>query len=143
MSIVTVATYVLAGLAKLRTSGLDWITGTVLRDQIAQDNLLKDLFGAPSSPLASVVLGHAWLFPPMAAFAVAVELGAPVALLGGRWRNVWVVAAWVFHLGILVLMTTFFPYPLSGVAFASMFAVEYLPRRVAERWRQRSHSASV
>ena len=53
----------------------------------------------------------------MAAFAVLVELGAPVALLGGWWRTRgW--AAWLFHLGILVLMTTFFPFPLSGVAFA-------------------------
>jgi hypothetical protein len=143
MSIVTVSTYVLAGVAKLRTSGVDWVTGTVLRDQIAQDNLLKELFGAPSSPLAGPLLGHAWLFPSLAAFAVVVELGAPVALLGGRWRTAWVAAAWVFHLGILVLMTTFFPYPLSGVAFASMFAVERLPRTMVERWRRRRSTASV
>jgi hypothetical protein len=143
MSMVTVATYVLAGVAKLRTSGLDWVTGTVLRDQIAQDNLLKEVFGAPSSPLAGPLLGHAWLFPPLAAFALVVELGAPVALLGGRWRNAWVAAAWVFHLGILVLMTTFFPYPLSLVAFASMFAVERLPRTQAERWRRRRSTAPV
>ena len=143
MSIVTVATYVLAGVAKLRTSGLDWVTGSVLRDQIAQDNLLKELFGAPSSPLAGPLLGHAWLFPPMAAFAVLVELGAPVALLGGRWRNAWVAAAWLFHLGILVLMTTFFPYPLSLVAFSSMFAVERLPRTLGERWRRRRSTAPV
>ena len=136
MSIVTVLTYVLAGVAKLRTSGLDWVTGTVLRDQIAQDNLLKELFGAPSSPLAAPLLSHAWIFPPMAAFAVLVELGAPVALLGGRWRNAWVAGAVVFHLGILVLMTTFFPYPLSVVAFASMFAVERLPPAVAGAWRR-------
>jgi hypothetical protein len=143
MSIITVTTYVLAGTAKLRTSGLDWVTGTVLRDQIAQDNLLKELFGAPSSPLAGPLLGHAWLFPPMAAFAVLVELGAPVALLGGRWRTTWVVAAWFFHLGILVLMTTFFPYPLSGVAFASMFAVERLPRTISNRWRRRRSTTLV
>ncbi len=136
MAILTVATYVLAGLAKLRTSGLDWVTGTVLRDQIAQDNLLKALFGATSSPVAAPLLQHSWLFPPMAAFALIVELGAPVALLGGRWRNAWVGSAWLFHLGILVLMTTFFPYPLSGVAFASMFAVEQLPRYVAVMWRR-------
>jgi hypothetical protein len=73
----------------------------------------------------------------MAAFALLVELGAPIALLGGRWRNVWVGSAWLFHLGILVVMTTFFPYPLSGVAFASMFAVERMPRYVAQTWRRR------
>jgi hypothetical protein len=143
MSIITVATYVLAGVAKLRTSGIDWATGTVLRDQIAQDNLLKELFGATSSPIAAPLLRHTWLFPPMAAFALLVELGAPVALLGGRWRNVWVGSAWVFHLGILVLMTTFFPYPLSGVAFASMFAVEHVPRYVAGRWRRRRRQPAL
>jgi hypothetical protein len=136
MSVITVLAYVLAGWAKLRTSGLDWITGSVLRDQVAQDNLLKELFGAPSSPLASTVLSHAWLFPPMAAFAVVVELGAPVALLGGRWRDVWVGAAWLFHLGILVLMTTFFPYQLSGIAYASMFRVERLPGRLVAPFRR-------
>jgi hypothetical protein len=136
MSIITVLTYVLAGWAKLRTSGLDWITGSVLRDQIAQDNLLKELFGAPSSPLASAVLSHAWLFPPMAAFAMLVELGAPVALLGGRWRDIWVGAAWLFHLGILVLMTTFFPYQLSGIAYASMFRVERLPHTLVAPFRR-------
>jgi uncharacterized membrane protein YphA (DoxX/SURF4 family) len=135
MSIITVLTYVLAGWAKLRTSGFDWITGNVLRDQIAQDNLLKELFGAPSSPLAGPLLSHAWIFPPLAAFAVLVELGAPVALLGGRWRDAWVAAAWVFHLGILVLMTTFFPYQLIGVAYASMFRVERAPRILASRFR--------
>ena len=136
MSIITVLTYMLAGWAKLRTSGFDWITGSVLRDQIAQDNLLKELFGAPSSPLASALLSHAWLFPPMAAIAVLVELGAPVALLGGRWRNAWVAAAWLFHLGILVLMTTFFPFQLSGVVYASMFRVERLPRALAAPFRR-------
>ena len=136
MSIVTVLTYLLAGWAKLRTSGLDWITGTLLRDQIAQDNLLKALYGATTSPLAGTLLSHAWLFPPMAAFAVLVELGAPVALLGGRWRDVWVGAAWLFHLGILVLMTTFFPYQLSGVAYASMFRAERLPRTLVAPFRR-------
>jgi hypothetical protein len=140
MSVVTVLTYVLAGVAKLRIGGVDWVTGDVLRNQIAQDNLLKELFGAPSSPLAGPLLAHAWLFPPMAAFALLVELGAPVALLGGWWRNVWVAAAWLFHVGVLVLMTTFFPYPLSGVAYASMFAVERGVRRVARLApRRRTH----
>jgi hypothetical protein len=131
MSIVTVLTYLLAGWAKLRTSGLDWVTGTLLRDQIAQDNLVKALYGATTSPLAGPLVSHAWLFPPMAAFAVAVELGSPVALLGGWWRNVWVGAVWMFHVGILVLMTTFFPFQLTGVAYASMFPVERLLRTLA------------
>jgi hypothetical protein len=39
LSIVTVTTYVLAGVAKLRQSGLHWIAGDILTNQIAYDNL--------------------------------------------------------------------------------------------------------
>jgi hypothetical protein len=138
LSIITVVTYVLAGVAKLRASGTAWIGGDVLRNQIASDNLLKVRFGAPASAVADAALAHAWLFPPMAAATIAIELGAPVALLGGRWRNAWAAGAWLFHMAVLVLMTTFFPYELSGVAFASMFAVE---RLVWWRWPSRSLAA--
>ena len=49
---------------------------------------------------------------------VVVELAAPVALLGGRIRDVWVIAAWMLHAGIAALMLVVFPYPLFLVAFA-------------------------
>jgi hypothetical protein len=55
---------------------------------------------------------------------LAVELGAPVALLGRRWALGWSVAAWLFHVGIAALMWIAFPYPLSGIAFAPLLACE-------------------
>jgi hypothetical protein len=68
---------------------------------------------------------------------VTVELGAWVALLGGRWRTAWVVAAWLFHVGVLALMAILFAYQLSGVAFAPFFRLERLAARVGPRpWRR-------
>jgi hypothetical protein len=60
--------------------------------------------------------------------ALAVELGAWLALAGGRWRTAWVVAAWLFHVGVLALMAILFPYQLSGVAFAPFFPLERIAR---------------
>jgi hypothetical protein len=37
----------------------------------------------------------------------------------------------LFHVGILALMAIMFPYPLSGVAFASFFPIEQLADRDA------------
>ena len=132
MSVVTVATYVLAGVTKLREGGIDWITGEALHNHVAFDNVRKAALGADSSPFAGPVLRHAWIFRPFAWAALAVELGAPVAFLGRRWRNVWVAAAWSFHVGIAALMAIGFPYQLLGVAYASFFPVERIRQRLAE-----------
>jgi hypothetical protein len=137
MSAVTVATYVLAGVTKLREGGLDWLTGEALRNQVAFDNVRKAALGASSSPIAGPVLRHAWIFGPLALATLAIELGAPVAMLGGRWRTAWVLGAWSFHVGIAALMSIGFPYQLSGIAYASFFRVERLPTLLAEWGRQR------
>jgi hypothetical protein len=129
-ALVVVLTYTIAGIAKLRAGGLAWLDGETLRHIVAHDNLRKALLGDPHSPLGDRLVAHAWAFPPLAVATVAVELGAGVALLGGRWRTVWVVAAWLFHVGVLALMAVLFAYPLSGVAFAPFFRVERLADRV-------------
>ncbi len=124
MCLATVCTYVLAGWAKLRNGGVDWLTGDVLRNHVAYDNLRKALLGDVYSPVGARLVAHPWLFVPFAWLTVAVELGAPLALLGGRWRTLWCAAAWAFHLGVVVVMAIMFPYPVLGVAYASFFAVE-------------------
>lgn len=50
---VTVVTYVIAGIAKLRLAGLHWIDGEQLRNQIAYDNLRRAVYGANPSPFAT------------------------------------------------------------------------------------------
>jgi hypothetical protein len=59
---------------------------------------------------------------------LVVELGAPMVLFGPRLRRAWMAMAWTFHVGVLALMAVLFPYPLVGVAFASMLPVERLVR---------------
>lgn len=134
--VVTAAAYVVSGLAKVRNGGWDWVTGSALQHHVAFDNLRKAVIGAPQSPLAEVLVPHAWLFAPMAVAALAVELGAPVALAGRRAAMAWSAAAWAFHVGVLALMAIGFPYQLSGVAFAAGLPVERLADRLAQRRRR-------
>lgn len=135
MAVVLVTGYVLAGIAKARNGGWDWLVGDVLRNQVAYDNLRKELLGDPHSPIGGWAVRFGWLFPPLAITTTVIELGAPLALLGGRWRTAWALSAWMFHVGILVLMAISFPYPLSGIAYASLFANERLVTRLAARVR--------
>jgi len=128
-ALVTVVTYVLAGLAKLRLGGWDWMLGDTLRNHVAYSAARLDLLGGTPSPLGRRLVAHAWLFPPLAIATVLVELAAPVALLGGRVRNAWVVAAWLLHAGVAALMFVVFPYPLFLVAFAPFFRLERLLRK--------------
>ena len=136
MAAVTCAAYVLAGIAKLRIGGLDWISGEELRDQVAIDNLRKVLLGSTPSGLATPLLEHPGFFTAFAALTVVIELGAPVALVGGRVAGLWALGAWSFHVGVVLLMKIVFPYPLVGLAFAPLFAVER-PAQALLRWLQR------
>ena len=140
MSAVTVTTYLVSGLAKFRFGGgLDWLDGDRLLRLVAHDNLRKRLLGDRYSPFAEHVVGHAWLFQVAAVVTVVVEIGAPVALFAsGRIRYAWVGLAWTFHIGVLALMAIFFPYPISGIAYASMLPVERLAN-LARVERRRPH----
>lgn len=127
ISAVTVATYFVAGVAKFRFGGgFGWLDGDGLLRLVAHDNLRKRLLGDASSPFAPAAVGHPLIFQVGAWTTSIVELGAPLALLGRRWAVGWSALAWTFHLGVLVLMVVLFPYPLSGIAFASMLPVERL-----------------
>lgn len=139
-AIVVVTTYVIAGIAKLRYGGIEWMTGDTLRNHVAYSATRLELLGGSASPLASWAVGTAWLLPPLATASVLIELGAPIALLGGNWRNGWVAAAWMMHAGIFAFMLIGFPSPLLLIAFAPMFPLERAADAVG--WmRQRSVSA--
>jgi hypothetical protein len=53
-------------------------------------------------------------------------MAAPLALIGGRIRTVWVVLTWLMHVTIAALMFVVFPYPLFAVAFAPFYNLERL-----------------
>lgn len=128
MTMVTVGTYVVAGLAKLRFGGgLGWLDGDRLLRLVAHDNLRKRLLGDPHAPLARSAVGHPVLFVVGAWSTLVVELGAPLVLVGRRLRHAWLAIAWTFHLSVLAVMAVLFPYPLVGMAFASMLPMERLP----------------
>ena len=141
LAIATVVSYVVAGIAKVRYSGIGWLDGDVLRNQVAADALQKTLFGARHSPIGGWLAAHPTVLPLAAFGALAVELGAPVALLGGMCRNVWVASAWLFHVAIAAVMAIAFPYPLFGVAFAPFFAVEIAVERARAAVRRRRRGA--
>jgi hypothetical protein len=130
---VTVLTYVIAGVTKLRGSGLEWVSGDVLRNYVAFDNLRKIELGDAHSTLGAALVKQAWLWRPLAFLSLVIELGAPIALTGRRAALVWCVAAWLFHLAVVLLMAIFFPFPVLGVAFAPFFRVERLAS--IARWR--------
>jgi hypothetical protein len=144
LSTVTVVGYLLAGVAKLRVTGASWAVGEVLRNHIAHDNLRKLLLGDGYSPIGGWLLRFPWLFPPFAAVSLALELFAPLALLGRRIGKAFAYAAFSFHLGVLLLMWILFPYPLSTIAFLSFFEPErgllWLRSRVARAPRPTSEA---
>lgn len=107
---------------------------------MAFDLVRKELFGDPY--LAAIVgtLDHAWPFAAAAVFTVAVELAAPVALLGHRWARTWIAAAWLLHASVLVVMAVGFPYQLAGIAFLPVLLAG---QRAPEVWNVRSLHPAV
>ncbi len=131
---VTALTYFVAGWAKLSHSGLGWVTSDTLRNFIAYDNVRKAELGDGYSSLGTWMVAHAWVFPPMAAVSLSVELLAPLSVLHRRLGMLWCAAAWGFHIGVLALMYILFHYPILGFAYAPYFPVERLGRWVLRRW---------
>jgi len=131
MVAVAAATYLMAGIAKLRNGGLHFIEGDTLRNLVAYDNARKIELGDVHSPLGALLLGHPRFFAAMAAGSLLLELSAPLALFR-RLGRPWAIAMWGFHVGVLLLMAIGFVYPLTFVAFVACFDVErlWLRRRV-------------
>lgn len=130
---VTVVCYVLAGIAKLKLAGSLWLDGELLRAQIAYDNLRKLELGSNYSELGAWLVKHPAPFVGLSWLTFVLELGAPLALLGRRAAAVWVLAAWAFHAGVLVLMAIPFFYQLTLVAYAGFFPLERLAAAVRRR----------
>lgn len=133
MGWVVVIAYLLAGVAKLKNGGLDWIWGDELRNYIAIDNARKVLLGDIHSPLAAPLLHWDAFFKVLALGTVALEAGAPLALLHRRITAVWVALVIAFHLGVLALMMIAFPYQMLGLAFACFFPVDRPMARIRDR----------
>jgi hypothetical protein len=130
LAMLTAATYVLAGIAKLRIAGVDWLDGELLRNHIAVDNLRKALLGDFIAPLAHPFLDHPGPLVVFSVMTLVIELGAPFALLDRRIGYVWALGAWGFHVGVVLMMNIWFPYPLLGIAFLPLLPAERVVQSV-------------
>ena len=131
LALATVATYVLSGIAKLRHSGLAWFDPDTLANHIGYSATRMQTIGGRTPPLAEFVLGARWLIAPMAFGALAVELGAPLALRRRRTRIIWALAALIFHAGTAATMMVFFGYRGLGFGLLPLFAHTYRSDSVA------------
>lgn len=134
-AIATVLAYVVAGVMKLRGGAGAWLSGESLGTWLAYDALRKIELGSIHSMLGPLIAGSRPLLQILAIYTLIVELGAPLALLSPRAGKGWVLVTWGFHVGVLATMAIAFVYPLSGIAFAPLFATERLPglRRIVQR----------
>lgn len=92
-----------AGVSKLRHSGLEWI----FSDNMALLLIHPYYYTTTNDPLASwglFLAQYKWLYRPMAAATIVLEVSYPLALISRRAR--WVIVPGVFFLqaGIRVLM---------------------------------------
>jgi hypothetical protein len=125
LMLCVVISYMIAGWAKLHYGGLAWVSGEAVYNQVAKDTLSKLRLGGFVAPLGPTLLRWPGLFAIASVFTLVVELGALIAMFGGRLRTAWIIGAYVMHVGIALTMWIAFPYPLWGIAFASFFELEH------------------
>lgn len=134
LMLVTVSTYVVAGLAKIGTGGTAWLSGEAVRLHVGTEVLRNLRVGLAPARVGQWLLGWPPAFGVLAIGTVVLELGAPLALLRrvgpiplGR---LWIVGLWLMHFGIWLVMGIGFPYPLSGVAFAAWLPLDRIVARI-------------
>jgi uncharacterized membrane protein YphA (DoxX/SURF4 family) len=135
ISAVTALTYMLAAIAKLKITGPSWMDGEVLRNYVAYDGMRKSQIGSIHSPFGAWLVQYGWPFPLLSVLSFALELLGPIAICIPRLARPWAYGLIGFHVGVFASMAIAFPYALSGVAFASVFACERLWQlRPLRRW---------
>lgn len=134
MCMVCAAAYLIAGIAKLRNSGLGFAQGDTLRNYIAFDNVRKLELGSVYSPIGAALLPYPGMFSAMAWLSLVLEITAPAAVAHRGFGKLWALLVWGFHLGVLALMAIGFAFQLSFVAFAPFFASERVVARVMARF---------
>ncbi len=130
-SLMTVITYVLAGIAKLRLGGLDWVSDGALERNISFSATRFEVLGGTPSPFATLFADLGFLSVPLGISVIAIELGAPLALVNRRIARVWALAAWVMHVGIAATMFVIFHWPLLGAAFLPLLLIAERPEHDA------------
>lgn len=138
MNTVTILTYFLAGVAKVKGPlGWKWGGGGSLRSQIAVDGLRKEVDGGEAAPLAYALHNNLFVFTIMGVGSLILEIGAPATLVSKRLSRLWAIGAFQLHWGIFFLMKIRFRYQMAGLIFAPFFdldrVLEWIELRVAGR----------
>jgi len=134
MNAVTVLTYFLAGVAKLKGPlGLSWATGESLRSQVAVDALRKELLGSRAAPLGARLYPHVAVYRSLAVGSLALELAAPLTLVDRRLARFWALNALLMHWGIYFVMGIRFRYQLAGLLYVPFFEPERVLQGLVRR----------
>jgi hypothetical protein len=94
--VVVTGLFFSAGIAKLLEAGPAWLDGSTICGSASPQGR--------SPTLSRILAQHAWACSGLAAASLLFELGAPLALLSRNLRFVFVITAWLFHLGIASVM---------------------------------------
>ena len=103
--VLMVVVFFAAGVAKLRVSGLDWALSENLRYTIIWHHYNFE----PPFDWGLRLAQHNGFCQALGLASLALELLAPLALLGPRWRTVLVPALYLMQLGFWWLMGISFP----------------------------------
>lgn len=95
-----------AGFAKLRYSGVDWITTDTLRNFLILQNFFFEGTWEQKTffPINDWVVQYPWLCHFLAFETIALELMAPLALYRSKWSRSIVLNLFVMQIGIYFLM---------------------------------------
>lgn len=132
MAVVGLA-YLLAGVMKLRHSGLAWVTS---------DNLRWVLYSGARSPrsvlpeVARWIADRAWLSTTIAAITLSSELLFPLALVVRRLRIVLVGAVVVLHVGVHLMLG------LDYWSWVAVVVILFVPSALAGRLRSEAVEAA-
>jgi predicted DCC family thiol-disulfide oxidoreductase YuxK len=108
LCVLLVLIYVFSAWAKIKQSGIGWVTGGGLESVIEERGTV----------LGELIVGQTWLLALMSGAALALEATAWVCFFGGRVRDGWLASAAAFHFGCLALLRiNFLPYVLTYAAF--------------------------
>lgn len=93
-----------AGIAKLKTSGLEWVFSENLRNVLLQHHV----HSRPMVDWGIWIAGRPWLCQTLAAFTLSVELLFPLTLFSRRARWLLVTSMFLIQVGIAVVMGVVF-----------------------------------
>lgn len=124
VQVAVTATYVLAGVAKLRFGGAEWVQGATMMRALVRRG----------TGLGERLLDHPELLEVAQWATMAFELGAVALLVGGPLRRLWLAQAVGFHVAVYLTLTiTFLPHVFCLLAFAPLERVGLPGRRAGPR----------